>query len=327
MNRRVFADSATVSEIGLGCWQLSGGIWGEIDDELALRILGEAMDHGIDFLDTADVYGGGRSERLIGRFLRESGRHPFVASKLGLRHPKEYGEVWNAAGFRRLVEDSLRNLGRDHLDLIQLHSVPTARLRAEETWGSLEELRRAGLVRFYGASVESVEQGLICLLQPGCRSLQVIFNIFRQKPAERLFEEARRLGVAIIARLPLASGLLGGRMTRATTFSPQDHRSFNRDGAAFSVGETFAGLGFETGVDLADELRGFVPAGMTMAEMALRWCLDFPEVTVLIPGATRHDQVRVNARASALERLPAELHQRLREFYRSRVETKIRGPY
>jgi aryl-alcohol dehydrogenase-like predicted oxidoreductase len=225
------------------------------------------------------------------------------------------------------TEASLRRLSVDALDLTQLHCVPTEELRRGAVFDTLRTLQQEGKIKRWGASVESDEEALLCLEQDGLASLQIIFNIFRQKPADMVFATAQAKNVAIIVRLPLASGLLSGKMGKDTQFAPQDHRTYNRDGAAFNVGETFAGLPFETGVELADALKAHVPPGQTLAEMALRWCLDFPAVTTIIPGASRPDQARTNARASDLPPLPSELHDALRAFYQERVADHIRGPY
>lgn len=316
-----------VSEIGLGCWQLGGADWGAVDDASALAILRAAVDAGITFFDTADVYGSGRSESLIGRFRRENPALDLVvATKLG-RTAALYPDRYTEATVRAATEDSLRRLGVDALDLTQLHCIPPAVLRQGEIFEWLRRLRAEGKIRAFGASVESVEEGLLCLEQPGLASLQVIFNVFRQKPAELLLPRAQALGVAIIVRLPLASGVLSGRFTTATTFAPSDHRHYNRDGAAFNVGETFAGLPFEKAVALADALKPLVPAGQTLADLAQRWILDHPAVTTVITGASRVGQVASNASVSALPPLPAGLHRQLAGFYHTSVHDHIRGPY
>jgi aryl-alcohol dehydrogenase-like predicted oxidoreductase len=329
MNTRIFGKTGrVVGEVGLGCWQI-GGNWGEVSDATALAILRTAHEQGTTFFDTADVYGGGRSETLIGKFLRESKARDrlFIATKLGRRGDPGWPANFTREVVRRHTEDSLRNLGVDTVDLTQLHCVPPDVLMRGELFGWLEELQREGKIRAYGASVESMDEALWCCQQPGCASLQIIFSIFRQKPIHTLFDLARARGVALIVRLPLASGLLSGRMTKATTFPADDHRNFNRDGAAFNVGETFAGLPFTLGVELADSLKAQVPAGLTMAELALRWCLDFEAVSVIIPGAKSPDQARANTRASALAPLGATRHVQLAAFYERHVAAHIRGPY
>lgn len=329
MNTRIFGKTGrVVGEIGLGCWQI-GGNWGEVSDATALEVLRAAYDLGTTFYDTADVYGGGRSEKLIGRFLKETKARDrlFIATKLGRRGDPGWPKNFTRAAVRQHTEDSLRNLGIDALDLTQCHCIPPEVLMQGEVFGWLEELKREGKIRAYGASVEAMTEALWCCRQPGCASLQVIFSVFRQKPIHVLFDAARENGVALIVRLPLASGLLGGKMTLATQFPADDHRNFNRDGAAFNVGETFAGLPFAKGVELADGLKRHVPAGVTMAEWALRWCLDFEAVSVIIPGAKNPEQARTNVRASALAPLSATQHVKLAAYYERNVAAHIRGPY
>lgn len=327
MNKRTFNDTGrAVSEIGLGCWQL-GGDWGEMPEERAFDILRAALDSGVDFFDTADVYGGGRSEELIGRFLKDSRARVFVATKLGRSGTPGWPENFTDKAMRGHVEASLRRLQVDALDLTQLHCIPTEELRRGDVFDTLRALRQEGLIKAFGASVESMEEALICLEQEGLASLQIIFNIFRQKPIDTLFDRAREKNVALIVRLPVASGLLSGKMSRETTFAASDHRTYNKDGQAFNVGETFAGLPFDIGVDLAERLKPLVPEGMSMAQLALRWILDFPAVTTVIPGASRPDQARTNAAVSDMPALDAGLHATLREFYDKEVKQHIRGPY
>ncbi len=318
-------DNKQISEVGLGTWQI-GGSWGEVSEDESLAILREAYGSGVNFFDTANVYGSGKSERLIARFLKESGAQDvFVATKLGRgpNFPRDLG----LETLRAHTEASLERLGVESLDLTQLHCVPTEELRRGEVFESLRTLKEEGKIQRFGASVESMEEALICLEQPDLTSLQIIFNIFRQKPIGELFEAAQQRGVALIVRLPLASGLLSGKITPETQFDKGDHRNFNRDGAHFNVGETFAGLGFEKGVELSQEFKSLVPEGLTMAQMAQRWILDFPAVTTIIPGASKHAQVAANVSVSELPPLADELHAKLREFYESRVKEHIRGPY
>lgn len=312
--------------MGLGCWQLGGADWGALDDARALAILNAAADAGVNFFDTADVYGAGRSESLIGQFLKRRPGRFFVATKLG-RMPDLFPDRYTEAGVRAATEASLKRLGVEALDLTQLHCVPPAVLQHGEIFDWLRRLQREGKIKHFGASVESMDEARGCLAQAGLCSLQIIFNIFRQKPRREIFAEARQKSVGIIVRLPLASGLLAGRMTRGQQFSADDHRTYNRDGQAFNVGETFAGLPFEQGVELAEALQPFVPAGWTMAEMAQRWILDHAAVSTVITGASRPEQAAANARVSALAPLPPELHARLAEFYERHVAAHIRGPY
>jgi len=327
MKTRLFNDTGrAVSEVGLGCWQLGGADWGAVSDADAMEILGAAAESGVNFFDTADVYGNGRSERLIGRFLRERGGGFFVATKLG-RTGDLYPDHYTRAGVRAATEASLRRLELDALDLTQLHCVPPAVLQQGEIFGWLRELKDEGKIHGFGASVESMGEAEVCLKQPGLESLQIIFNIFRQKPAATIFAEAAQKRVALIVRLPLASGLLSGKLSKETKFPANDHRNYNRDGRQFNVGETFAGLPYEKGVELAEALKAYVPEGFSMAQMAQRWILDFPEVTVIIPGASRPQQAHANAAVSNLPELGPEAHEALSEFYKKEVAAHIRGPY
>ncbi len=326
MHARPFG-SAPVSEVGLGCWQLGGDQWGDVSDSDALATLHAFADAGGTFLDTADVYGAGRSETLVGKFLQERGGSGFfVATKLGRFPAPGLPDNCTAANMRTHTENSLRRLGVDALDLTQLHCVPLPFLARGEVFETLRALQAEGKIRRWGASVESTAEAKTCLAQPGCASLQIIFNVFRQTPINVLFPECRAKGVGVIVRLPLASGLLGGKYTPATTFAANDHRSFNRDGEKFNVGETFAGLGFEGGLDAVEKLRPLVPAGMSMGEFALRWCLDHDAVTTIIPGARNPEQAKRNAAASDLAPLPPALHEALRAFWRADVRPAVRGP-
>jgi aryl-alcohol dehydrogenase-like predicted oxidoreductase len=328
MHLRSFGGSSVpVSEVGLGTWQFGGTEWGNLDEADALATLRAAADAGITFLDTADIYGLGRSERLIGRFVRETpGYKPFVATKLG-KNPDPGGDAnFTLASFRKHTEASLQRLGVETLDLQQMHCVPLEHLQCGEVFDWLRTLQQEGKIQRWGASVESDEEAKVCLAHEGLASLQIIFNIYRQKPIGDLFDEAKHKGVAIIVRLPLASGLLSGRYKKSTTFAPTDHRTFNRNGEKFNVGETFAGLPFERGVELTEELKAILPPG-DMAQLALRWCLDFDAVTVVIPGARNAEQARSNAAASDLRPMTEETHQKLREFYERKVAGLIRGVY
>ena len=317
-----------VGEVGMGCWQLGGGDWGEVSDEEALATLRAAREAGVTFFDTSDVYGSGRSETLLGRFRAETAADGmFIATKLGRGGDPGGAENLSDAAMRAHTDASRRRLGVDVLDLTQLHCIPTQALRDGRVFDTLRALQSEGKIKHWGASVESMEEAHLCLAQPGLQSLQIIFNIFRQKPIGDLLAQAHAKDVGIIVRLPLASGLLTGKYRRDTHFAPSDHRTYNRDGGAFNVGETFAGLPFEAGVDLADALKPLVPPGMTLAQAALRWCLDFREVTVIIPGAKNPAQARANAQVGALPRLPDTLHAQLRAFYETRVKDLIRGPY
>lgn len=328
MKQRAFGSSGiNISEVGLGTWQI-GGSWGEVSEDESLDILRTAHERGVTFFDTADVYGGGRSESLIGRFLKEhQPQNLFIATKLGRGSEPGWPENFSLPAMRAHTEASLKRLQIESLDLIQLHCVPTEELRRGEVFEHLRQLQQEGKIQRFGASVESMEEAHICLQQEGLASLQIIFNIFRQKPITTLFDEAQAKGVALIARVPLASGLLSGKFKSDTHFDKEDHRNFNRDGQAFNVGETFAGVPFEKGVELAGELKTLVPEGMTMAQLALRWIIDFEAISTVIPGATSHAQVESNVSVSDLPPLSKELHQKLREYYQSKVTSHIRGPY
>jgi aryl-alcohol dehydrogenase-like predicted oxidoreductase len=312
--------------MGLGCWQLGGTDWGNVEDQTALDILSAAVEAGVDFFDTADVYGNGRSETLIGRFLQERRGKVFVATKLG-RTASLYPDKYTEANVRAATEASLGRLGVSALDLSQLHCIPLEELRRGDVFEWLRKLQREGKIRHFGASVESMEEALLCLEQPGLVSLQIIFNIFRQKPIETLFPKAKEKGVAIIVRLPLASGLLSGKLTKQSRFPQNDHRNYNRDGQFFNVGETFAGLPYEKGVELAEALKPLVPSGLTMAQMAQRWILDYEAVSVVIPGASRPEQAEANADVSDLPPLAPKLHETLQRFYEREVTGHVRGPY
>lgn len=327
MKFRLFDHSGVeVSEVGLGTWQLGGVDWGEVDDSVALETLAAAADAGVNFFDTADVYGLGRSEQLIGKFIQQRPGKYFVATKLGRFPEPGWPKNFSLDSLRAHTEASLDRLGVECIDLTQLHCIPTAVLLDGEVFESLRVLKREGKIKNFGVSVESDEEAFLCFDQPELASLQIIFNIFRQKPIE-LFDRAKKKGVALIVRLPLASGLLSGRFTKETKFADEDHRTYNRDGQAFNVGETFAGLPFEKGIELSQALREMVPEGMTMAQMSLRWILDFDAVTVIIPGASSQHQARANASASDLSPLSEKLHARLREFYETQVAAHIRGKY
>ncbi|MBN2859811.1 MAG: aldo/keto reductase [Sphaerochaetaceae bacterium] len=327
MHTRSFGTKRTqIAEVGLGTWQI-GGSWGDVTEDTAMNILKTAAEQGITFFDTADVYGDGRSEQFIGRFLREHQGKIYVATKLGRSSDPGWPQNFTAEAMTRHTENSLKRLGLEQLDLIQLHCIPIDVMADGAVFDTLRELKEQGKIGDFGASVESVEEGLICLEQEGIASLQVIFNIYRQKLVSELFEKAKDKGVSIIARVPLASGLLSGSMTKETTFSENDHRTFNRDGAAFNVGETFAGLPFEKGVELTEELMAMKPEGMSMAQMALRWILDHDAVSVVIPGASRTQQVIDNAAISSLPPLEPALHEKLKHFYTEKVAAHIRGPY
>ena len=328
MKQREFGLSGVkVSEIGLGTWQLGGADWGEVDEQTALATLQAAFDSGVNIFDTADVYGLGRSETIIGRFLKSCPGEVFIATKLGRFPQPGWPENFSLESFRIHTEGSLGRLGVEALDLQQLHCLPTEVMKRGEVFDWLRVLQQEGKIKNFGASVESVDEALLCLEQEGLCSLQIIFNIFRQKPITELFGKAKAKGVALLVRLPLASGLLSGKFSRETTFKAQDHRHYNRDGQQFNVGETFAGLPFEKAVELVEALKPTVPEDLTMAQMALRWILDFDAVSTIIPGATNSAQAAANATASDLPPLSAAFHEKLKAFYKTEVAPHIRGPY
>ncbi|MDZ4242774.1 MAG: aldo/keto reductase, partial [Candidatus Omnitrophota bacterium] len=312
MKKRKFgAARFSVAEVGLGTWQL-GGDWGPVDDAMAQRILASAVDSGVNFFDTADVYGQGLSETRIGSFLKGCSERIFVATKIGRFPHPGWPKNFSLYAFRMHVEASLKRLGIEALDLVQTHCLPAEFIQKPELYEWLKILKKEGKVRNFGLSVESMDEALFGLDQDGVSSLQIIFNIFRQKPIDVLFEKAKEKHAALIVRLPLASGLLSGRLTPQTTFAETDHRHYNREGQRFNVGETFAGLPLDRGIALSRELAAYVPSGMSMAQAAMRWILDFDAVSVVIPGATKPEQIVENVSASALPALPEDLRGNIR---------------
>jgi len=326
MQYREFGPQKTkISEVGLGCWQL-GGDWTAVSDEQAIDILQNAIEQGITFFDTADVYGGGRSETLIGEFFREHSTEVFIATKAG--RMTMFPDQYTKEGLKTCITDSIRRLQRPTLDLVQMHCIPFDVMKQGDVWSWLSDFKKEGLIREYGASVETMEEADWCLDHVDeLASLQIIFNIFRQKPLVGVLDKATEKQVGILARLPLASGLLSGKMKKTTEFAESDHRNYNANGDAFNVGETFAGIPFEKGVELADALDAFREPTIPMAMWSLRWILDHPAVSAIIPGASRAKQVVSNAMASSLMPLSEEVHAKLREFYQNEVHDHIRGPY
>lgn len=305
----------TVSDIGFGAWQI-GGSWGEVSEADGRAALNAALDAGVTFIDTADVYGDGRSERIIADVLKaRGGKRPMVATKAGRRLTPHVADGYTRTNIEAFVDRSLMNLDVERLDLVQLHCPPTEVYYRPEVFEGLEEIRHAGKIAHYGVSVEKVEEALKAIEYPGVVSVQIIFNMFRQRPAGLFFAEAKRRNVAIIARVPLASGLLSGKITAATQFAAEDHRNFNRHGQAFDVGETFAGVPLETGLEAVEAVRELVPADATMAAFALRWILMHDAVTVVIPGARNAAQAKANAAASDLPALPADVMAAARSVY------------
>ena len=311
-----------VSAIGLGTWQL-GGDFGPVGEDTAREILATARKLDVNFWDTADVYGGGESERRIGAFRDKQG--VFVATKLG-----RGGQFPGMTGYtRRHVKESLtgslQRLEVETLDLAQLHCIPTEVLRDGEIFTIMDDLRDEGLMRHYGASVETIEEGMLCLGHPGVASLQIIFNLFRQDATRELLPAAAAADVGIIVRLPLASGLLSGKFGKSQQFAAQDHRNYNRDGQAFSVGETFSGLPFQTGVELVDELKRLAPRDLPLSQFALRWLLDQPAVSTIIAGVTKPAQLEDNVAATKREPLEPALIEKLRGWYEEKVRPQVRG--
>jgi len=327
MNYRSFKD-VKVADIGLGTWQLGSAEWGNVDEEVALSILQAYIDAGGNFIDTADIYGSGLSEKLIGKFLKSIDKEIFIATKQGRRSDGNYGWPQNFTYdlMKRQAENSLENLGQSQLFLEQLHCVPPDEMRSGKVFDHLRKLQQEGIIRHFGASVETTEEALICLEQEGLASLQIIFNLFRQHVADELFEKAAKKGVALIVRVPLASGLLSGRFKDQTTFVDTDHRNFNANGQSFNAGETFSGIQFNEGIRLTKEIQTFLPDDRT-AQWALRWILDHPQVTTVIPGASKISQVNSNVAASDLMPLPASTHQDLRKLYNAKIKNQIRGHY
>jgi aryl-alcohol dehydrogenase-like predicted oxidoreductase len=322
MKKRTLGKSGLqVSEIGLGCWQL-GGDFGPMNNQQAQEILEAADQAGIDFWDTADVYGMGLSESRIEQYLSQTPASVSVATKVG-RAPGLYPGPYSKEKVRANIAGSAVRLGVETIDLVQLHCVPPDVLRAGDILAWMEDFQKEGLVRAFGASVETLEEALMVVSHPALTSLQIIFNVLRQNAIEELFPAAQANDVGIIVRLPLASGILGGRMSREQSFAETDHRHYNRRGEAFSQGETFSGIPFETALDLVEEIRPRVPSGISMAQMAMRWILDFPAVSTVITGASRPEQVVENAGVSGLAPLSGELHEKLANFYREKVESSI----
>lgn len=315
-----------VSEVGLGCWQL-GADWGApVAKDKGFEILQAALDKGVTFFDTANVYGMGKSERLIGEFLNQTGRKDIrVATKYG--RGDVFPDGYSLNDLRKAADASREKLDVETIDLIQLHCIPHEQLQRGEIFDWLRQLQQDKVIRHFGASVETVEEGLTCLEQNDIASLQVIYNLYRQKLTDNLLPQAKAKGVGIIVRLPVASGLLTGKFKPDTVFHEADHRNYNADGQHFNVGETFAGLPFIKGVELAEELKILLPEGYSLADMAQRWLLDHDAVSTIIPGASAPDQIARNAHVSNLASLSAQLHQHLRDFYHNKVASHIRGAY
>lgn len=316
-----------VAEVGLGTWQLGSADWGNVNEDEAFKILSAHTENGGNFIDTADVYGMGVSEKTIGKFLKTIPQTIYVATKLGRRGDANgWPPVYTYDLMKSHVEDSLKHLDVPQLFLEQLHCIPTEEMRKGKVFDTLREFQQEGLIKHFGASVETSEEALICLEQEGLASLQIIFNLFRQHVADEVFAKAKEKNVAIIVRVPLASGLLSGKFEEKTKFAPTDHRNFNANGESFNAGETFSGIAFKEGVRFANKIKGMLPDSR-MPQWAIRWILDHPEVTTVIPGASRVTQVYANVEASDLKSLTPELHAELRQLYDNEIYDQIRGHY
>jgi aryl-alcohol dehydrogenase-like predicted oxidoreductase len=310
------------SQISFGAWAI-GGAWGTVDDRESLNALHKAVDRGVNFFDTADVYGDGRSERLLGQLRRHRQEEIFIATKAGRRLDPHVSSGYNTENLNAFVDRSLENLRVDAIDLLQLHSAPTEVYYRPDVFEALEQMVQKGKIRYYGVSVEKVEEALKAIEYPNLQSVQIIFNIFRQRPRDLLFGEARRRGVGILARLPLSSGMLTGKLNAHSQFEADDHRSFNRHGEAFDRGETFSGVDYEIGLKSVEDLRRLVPKNMTLAQFALRWILMFEEVTCAIPGARRVAQVEENVLAAELQPLPDSTMEEVQKLYDATIRPLV----
>ncbi len=320
--RKLGKTNFNVSEVSLGAWQI-GGAWGDVSDKDAERVLHAAIENGINFIDTADVYGDGRSERFIAKVLSETKTTVFVATKAGRRLQPHTADGYNRQNLTAFVERSLQNLKRDRLDLVQLHCPPTEVYYRPEVFAVLDELKQTGKILHYGVSVEKVEEALKAIEFPGIATVQIIFNIFRQRAKDLFFPLAQQRDVGILVRLPLSSGLLSGKINRNTTFAADDHRNFNRHGEQFDRGETFSGVDFDIALEAVDEIRRVVPEGVSMAKFALRWILDHPAVSCVIPGARNEQQVIQNAAASDLPPLSANQVAVLANLYDEKIRPLV----
>ena len=320
--RKLGKTNFQVSEVSLGAWQIGAG-WGDVSNEDAIRVLNAAIDNGVNFIDTADVYGDGRSERFIEQVLGDRKEEVFVATKAGRRLQPHVAFGYNRDNLTSFVERSLQNLRRESLDLLQLHCPPTEVYYRPEVFEILDDLKQAGKIKNYGVSVEKVEEALKAIEYPGLATVQIIFNIFRQRPAGLFFPVAKQRDIGILVRLPLSSGLLSGKINRQTTFSPEDHRNFNRNGEQFDRGETFSGVDFDVALDAVDEIRKLLPEGVTMPNFALRWILDYDAVGCVIPGARNEEQIKQNVAASTLPSLTSSQKEALAGLYDSRIRSLV----
>ena len=313
-----------VSEISFGAWAI-GGFWGNVSDDESLAALNRAIDEGVNFIDTADVYGDGRSERLIAQLKKERKEEIIVATKAGRKLPKQTVAGYSRENLTGWIEDSLRNLQMDALDLLQLHCPSTDLYDHAEVFGTLDDLVKAGKLRFYGVSVEKIEEALKAIEYPNVQSVQIIFNCFRQRPAEEFFPRAKEKKVGILARVPLASGMLTGKLRPDSQFAKDDHRNFNRHGELFDVGETFSGVDYQTGLKAVEEIRALVPSGVSMSQFALRWILMFDAVSCAIPGGKTPEQVSDNCRASDVPALTAERMAAIARIYDGKIKPLVQN--
>ncbi|MFW5886045.1 MAG: aldo/keto reductase [Halanaerobium sp.] len=311
-----------VSEVSFGGWAI-GGTWGDVEDEQSMAALREAVNQGINFFDTADVYGDGRSERLMAKLRKETDKEIHIATKAGRRLDPHTAEGYNKENLNKFVDRSLKNLDVDTIDLLQLHCPPTEVYDQEEVFEALEEMVEAGKIKNYGVSVEKVEEAMKALEYENVATVQIIFNMFRHKPADEFFAKAKEKGVGIICRVPLASGLLTGKFSKDSTFAENDHRNFNRDGEAFDKGETFSGVDFELGLKAVDELEKIKPEGLTMAQFALKWILMHDAVSCVIPGGKKPWQVKDNAAASEAPDLSDEVMEKVDEIYDEYIRDSV----
>jgi aryl-alcohol dehydrogenase-like predicted oxidoreductase len=311
-----------VSAISFGAWAI-GGTWGKVSDKKSLSALHTALDMGVNFFDTADVYGDGRSERLLAKLRKERKEDFYIVTKAGRKLYPHIAKGYNKDNITSFVEQSLKNLATDALDLLQLHCPPTEVYYMPEVFDSLEQLVTAGKIRYYGVSVEKVEEALKAIEFPSVQTVQIIFNIFRQRPKELFFKEAEQRKVGILARVPLTSGMLTGKFSKQSSFEKDDHRTFNREGEAFDRGETFSGVDYETGLQAVDKIRSILPEGMSMAQLALRWILMFPAVTCAIPGAKSSDQVKENVHSADLPPLNDTIMKEIEQLYNSSIKKLV----
>ena len=321
-HRRLGNTGWSTSAIGFGSWAI-GGSWGQTDDKAAIAALHKAIDLGVNFIDTADVYGDGHSEQLIAKVRKERSEPLFIATKAGRRLDPHTADGYNRQNLTNFIERSLHNLEVEALDLVQLHCPPSEVYDRPEVFAILDDLVKQGKIRNYGVSVEKVEEALKAIRYPNVQTVQIIFNIFRHKPAEQFFAAARARNIGVIVRVPLASGLLTGKFTRNSQFASDDHRNFNRHGEAFDQGETFSGVDYETGLEAAEELRHLVPPGASLAQFALRWILMFPEVSTVIAGAKNPRQAEENTEAAALPPISDETIQKVQEIYDRKIRAQV----